>query len=58
MEIALLCVVLDSGEFMRPKRILSSAGIIETQRLVRRRYRSHATKAGQLTFIESDFSAG
>ncbi len=46
-------VVLESGEEIFCKRILSSAGIIETQRLCDDLTEQATEKAGQLTFIES-----
>lgn len=46
-------VILESGEQLQAKRILSSAGIIETQRLCDDLTESTVDQAGQLTFIES-----
>ncbi len=46
-------VVLDNGEELQAKRILSSAGIIETQRLCEDLSAETVDRAGQLTFIES-----
>ncbi len=46
-------VVLDNGEELQAKRILSSAGIIETQRLCADLSAETVDRAGQLTFIES-----
>ena len=46
-------VTLDNGEFIAAKRILSSAGIIETQRLCEDVTEVTPQRAGQLTFIES-----
>lgn len=46
-------VVLESGEELQAKRILSSAGIIETQRLCEDLTEQTVDRAGQLTFIES-----
>lgn len=46
-------VVLENGEEIQGKRILSSAGIIETQRLCEDLTEKTENRAGQLTFIES-----
>lgn len=46
-------VTLDNGEHIEAKRILSSAGIIETQRLCEDVTEVTPQRAGQLTFIES-----
>lgn len=46
-------VVLESGEELQAKRVLSSAGIIETQRLCDDLSEPKVDTAGQLTFIES-----
>lgn len=46
-------VVLENGEEIEGKRILSSAGIIETQRLCDDLSEQTVEMAGQLTFIES-----
>ena len=46
-------VTLDNGEHLEAKRILSSAGIIETQRLCEDVTEVIPQRAGQLTFIES-----
>ncbi|MDX1925085.1 MAG: NAD(P)/FAD-dependent oxidoreductase [Pirellulaceae bacterium] len=46
-------VTLDNGEQIEAKRILSSAGIIETQRLCEDVTEVTPQRAGQLTFIES-----
>jgi phytoene dehydrogenase-like protein len=46
-------VVLENGEELQAKRLLSSAGIIETQRLCDDLSQSTPQRAGQLTFIES-----
>lgn len=46
-------VVLENGETIEGKRILSSAGIIETQRLCEDLTAEAPERAGQLTFIES-----
>lgn len=46
-------VVLENGEELEGKRILSSAGIIETQRLCDDLSEQTVDMAGQLTFIES-----
>ncbi len=46
-------VTLDNGEQIHAKRILSSAGIIETQRLCDDITAVTPQRAGQLTFIES-----
>ncbi len=46
-------VVLENGETLQAKRILSSAGIIETQRLCDDLSEQATDRAGQLTFIES-----
>ena len=46
-------VVLENGEELEAKRILSSAGIIETQRLCEDMSEKTVERAGQLTFIES-----
>lgn len=46
-------VVLESGEELSAKRVLSSAGIIETQRMCDDLSQSTPQRAGQLTFIES-----
>ena len=46
-------VVLESGEALQAKRILSSAGIIETQRMCDDLTEQTPDRAGQLTFIES-----
>lgn len=46
-------VVLDNGQEIAAKRILSSAGIVETQRLCEDMTGEEPVKAGQLSFIES-----
>ena len=46
-------VVLESGEELQAKRILSSAGVIETQRLCDDLSEQSVDQSGQLTFIES-----
>jgi phytoene dehydrogenase-like protein len=46
-------VVLESGEQLQAKRILSSAGVIETQRLCEDLSEQAVDHSGQLTFIES-----
>ncbi len=46
-------VVLESGEELSAKRVLSSAGIIETQRMCDDLSQQTTQRAGQLTFIES-----
>ncbi len=46
-------VVLEDGTELQAKRILSSAGVIETQRLCDDLSEVTPDKAGQLTFIES-----
>lgn len=46
-------VVLENGEQLTAKRVLSSAGIIETQRLCDDLAEEKPDRAGQLTFIES-----
>ncbi|QDV25358.1 hypothetical protein Q31a_36840 [Aureliella helgolandensis] len=46
-------VVLEDGQELQAKRILSSAGIIETQRLCDDLSHVETERAGQLTFIES-----
>jgi phytoene dehydrogenase-like protein len=46
-------VVLEGGEEIEGKRILSSAGVIETQRLCDDMSVEEVDRAGQLTFIES-----
>lgn len=46
-------VVLESGEELQAKRVLSSAGIIETQRMCDDLTEQKPDGAGQLTFIES-----
>lgn len=46
-------VVLESGEELQSKRVLSSAGLIETQRLCDDLTEQTPDRAGQLTFIES-----
>jgi phytoene dehydrogenase-like protein len=46
-------VVLENGEEIEGKRILSSAGLLETQRLCEDLTHQQAESAGQLTFIES-----
>lgn len=46
-------VTLDNGEYLEAKRILSSAGATETQRLCEDLTNVEPAKAGQLTFIES-----
>jgi phytoene dehydrogenase-like protein len=46
-------VVLENGEELQAKRLLSSAGSIETQRLCDDLSQSTPQRAGQLTFIES-----
>ena len=46
-------VVLESGETIEGKRVLSSAGVIETQRLCDDLTEKQVDRAGQLTFIES-----
>lgn len=48
-----LGVVLDNGEELQARRILSSAGIVETQRLCDDTSTAEIDKAGQLSFIES-----
>jgi phytoene dehydrogenase-like protein len=46
-------VRLENGEFLPAKRVLSSAGVIETQRLCADLTQPDPGRAGQLTFIES-----
>ena len=46
-------VVLENGQELEAKRVLSSAGVIETQRLCDDISDVQPDKAGQLTFIES-----
>ncbi len=46
-------VVLEDGQQLQAKRILSSAGVIETQRLCNDLSHQSVDQAGQLTFIES-----
>jgi phytoene dehydrogenase-like protein len=46
-------VVLENGEELQAKRVLSSAGSIETQRMCDDLSQSIPQRAGQLTFIES-----
>ncbi len=46
-------VVLENGEVLTAKRVLSSAGIIETQRMCDDLSQPTPQRAGQLTFIES-----
>lgn len=46
-------VTLDNGQQIEAKRILSSAGILETQRLCEDLSEVTPQRAGQLTFIES-----
>lgn len=46
-------VVLENGEELTAKRVLSSAGIIETQRMCDDLSQPTPQRAGQLTFIES-----
>lgn len=46
-------VVLESGEELQAKRVLSSAGLIETQRMCDDLTEQKPDQAGQLTFIES-----
>lgn len=46
-------VVLDNGQELQAKRILSSAGIVETQRLCDDITAEAVVRAGQLSFIES-----
>ncbi len=46
-------VVLDNGQEIYAKRILSSAGIVETQRLCEDISSETVVRAGQLSFIES-----
>lgn len=46
-------VVLEDGQELQAKRVLSSAGLIETQRLCDDLSVKQTQKAGQLTFIES-----
>ncbi len=46
-------VVLDSGEQLQAKRILSSAGLVETMRLCEDITRVETNQAGRLSFIES-----
>jgi phytoene dehydrogenase-like protein len=46
-------VELDNGTQLKAKRILSSAGAVETLRLCEDRSESQVVQAGQLTFIES-----
>ncbi|MEM7478653.1 MAG: FAD-dependent oxidoreductase, partial [Planctomycetota bacterium] len=46
-------VVLENGQELQAKRILSSAGVIETQRLCDDLSNETVDRAGQLTFIES-----
>ena len=46
-------VVLESGQQLSAKRILSSAGLIETQRLCDDLSQSTCHRAGKLSFIES-----
>lgn len=46
-------VQLENGEFIEGKRVLSSAGVIETQRMCDDMTEETTDRAGQLTFIES-----
>jgi phytoene dehydrogenase-like protein len=46
-------VVLENGDVLHAKRVLSSAGTLETQRLCDDLTEVQASRAGQLTFIES-----
>ncbi len=46
-------VVLENGDELTAKRVLSSAGVIETQRLCDDLSEAAPERAGQLTFIES-----
>ncbi|MCA9134242.1 MAG: NAD(P)/FAD-dependent oxidoreductase, partial [Planctomycetales bacterium] len=46
-------VVLENGQELQAKRLLSSAGIIETQRMCEDLSEQTPEQAGQLTFIES-----
>jgi phytoene dehydrogenase-like protein len=46
-------VVLDNGEELEGRRVLSSAGLVETLRLCEDITEVDETKAGQMTFIES-----
>lgn len=46
-------VVLDNGQVLHAKRILSSAGIVETHRMCEDTSREDILRAGQLSFIES-----
>ncbi len=48
-----VCVELDSGEQLTAKRVLSSAGRLETLRMCSNTSEPDPRKAGQLTFIES-----
>jgi phytoene dehydrogenase-like protein len=48
-----VAVVLESGEELSAKRILSSAGVIETQRLCEDLSEQAVDVSGQMTFIES-----
>lgn len=46
-------VVLDSGEELLGRRILSSAGLVETMRLCDDRTQEEPARAGQMSFIET-----
>lgn len=46
-------VVLENGQVLQGRRVLSSAGVIETQRLCSDLTTEEPDRAGQLTFIES-----
>lgn len=48
-----VAVVLDNGQELLAKRILSSAGIVETQRMCEDISTETVARAGRLTFIES-----
>ncbi len=49
-------VVLDNGEELEARNVLSSAGMVETMRLERRRRcADESHQAGQMSFIEIDF---
>ena len=48
-----VCVILDDGREIQAKRILSSAGWVETQRMLGAHDEVVGDEAGQLTFIET-----
>ena len=50
---AAVAIVLENGKTLTAKRILSSAGVVETMRMCNDRSTVEVERAGELTFIES-----